>query len=61
MLRFFTYCVPLALFQYYPLLYLTGRTENRFYMLAPLLGLLFMLPTALLWRIGMRHYKSTGS
>ena len=60
-LRFFTYCVPLALFQYYPLLYLTGRTENRFYMFVPLLGLLFMVPAALLWRVGLKHYKSTGS
>ena len=60
-LRFFTYCVPLALFQYYPLLYLTGRSQNRFYMFVPLFGLLFVLPAALLWQIGLRHYKSTGS
>lgn len=60
-LRFFTYCVPLALFQYYPLLYLTGRSESRLYMFTPLFGLLFLLPAALLWHVGLRHYKSTGS
>lgn len=60
-LRFFTYCVPLALFQYYPLLYLTGRSESGLSMFAPLFGLLFLLPTALLWHVGLRHYKSTGS
>ncbi len=60
-LRFFTYCVPLALFQYYPLLYLTGRSENRLFMLLPLVAALFAIPCAAFWRIGLRHYKSTGS
>ncbi|NLV35689.1 MAG: hypothetical protein GXY17_03315 [Clostridiaceae bacterium] len=60
-LKFFTYIVPLALFQYYPFLYLTGRTDRVIYMLLPLIGLLFIVPCLLFWRIGVRHYKSTGS
>ena len=31
-LKFFTYVVPLALFQYYPFLYLIGRSDNVLYM-----------------------------
>lgn len=60
-LKFCTYLVPYTLFQYYPLLYLTGRSDNEWYILLPILGCLFLLPSYLLWRIGVRHYKSTGS
>jgi len=60
-LRFLTYAVPLALFQYYPLLYLIGVTDNVFYMLTPLLSLIFLLPCYGFWRFGLSKYKSTGS
>lgn len=60
-LKFFTFVVPLALFQYYPLLYLTGRSENLLYMFLPVIGCLFIIPCYIFWRIGVRHYKSTGS
>jgi len=60
-LRFFTFCIPLALLQYYPLLYLVGREQSRLYMLAPLISLLFLLPGYAFFRFGLRHYKSTGS
>lgn len=60
-LKFFTYVVPIALFQYYPMLYLTGRSENLLYMFLPVIGCLFIIPCYILWRIGIRHYKSTGS
>jgi ABC-2 type transport system permease protein len=60
-LRFFTFIVPVALFQYYPLLYLLGREESQFFMFTPLLALLFVAPAYIFFRIGLRHYKSTGS
>ena len=60
-LKFFTFAIPLALVQYYPLLYLTGRSSNLLYFLTPLIACLFLIPCFLLWRIGVRHYKSTGS
>lgn len=60
-LKFFTYVVPLALVQYYPFLYLTGRSGSLFYFLTPLIACLFLIPCFLLWRVGVRHYKSTGS
>ena len=59
---FVTTCiVPFALVQYYPFLYLVGRSDNMMYMLLPIVSLLFLIPCALLWRIGVRHYRSTGS
>lgn len=60
-LGFFTFVVPLACVQYYPLLYLLGRTTNAIYMFAPFCSFIFLAPCYLFWRFGVRHYKSTGS
>ena len=60
-LKFLTYVVPMALVQYYPLLYLVGREDSILFALTPVLSLLFILPCYVLFRFGMRHYKSTGS
>jgi len=60
-LKFLTFVIPLALFQYYPLLYLLGRAEGTFFMLLPLLALLFLIPCYGLFRFGLRRYRSTGS
>lgn len=60
-LKFLTYCIPLALFQYYPLLYLLEMEESILYMLTPLLGLVFIVLCYAFWRFGLRRYKSTGS
>lgn len=60
-LKFCTYIIPIALFQYYPFLYLIGRSENVGLMFLPLIGLLFMVPCYGFFRFGLRRYKSTGS
>lgn len=60
-LKFYTYVIPLALFQYYPLMYITGQSDSPLYALAPLVAPVFLIPCAIFWRIGVRHYKSTGS
>jgi len=60
-LKFLTFIVPLALFQYYPLLYLLDREQSILYMLAPLASLFFIIPAYLFWRVGVYKYKSTGS
>jgi len=60
-LRFLTFVIPLALVQYYPLLYILGREENIFYAFTPVLALLFLLPCYGFFQFGLRRYKSTGS
>jgi ABC-2 type transport system permease protein len=60
-LSFLTFVIPLALFQYYPLLYLLDKSDNVLYMLTPVLSLLFCIPSYAFWRFGLRRYKSTGS
>ncbi|MCM1283626.1 MAG: ABC-2 family transporter protein [Muribaculaceae bacterium] len=61
LLVFATFVVPYALIQYYPLLYILGRTESIVYALLPLCAIAFLLPCWLLWSFGVRHYQSSGS
>lgn len=61
MLQFCTFIIPYALVQYYPLQYLLNRTTNVGYVFMPLIAIVFFLPCYLLWRCGVRHYKSSGS
>lgn len=60
-LRFATFVIPFALVQYYPLLLLLGKSTTWWYGLLPVVAMLFLLPCWLVWRIGLRHYRSTGS
>ena len=60
MLKFGTYIIPYALFQYYPLQFLLGRAGAG-YAFLPLLAPLFFIPAYALWRLGVRKYKSAGS
>lgn len=60
-LRLYTFVIPMALFQYYPLLYITGKTQSALYALSPIASLAVLIPVAALWSIGLKHYKSTGS
>lgn len=61
--RFFTFVIPFGCVNYYPLMYILDKVEGSQiqYMLAPLWGILFIIPCLLVWRIGVKHYKSTGS
>lgn len=60
-LALFTYLVPIALVQYYPLLYLIDRAPHWWYSLLPETALLFLIPCFALWKVGVRHFRSTGS
>lgn len=61
--RFFTFVIPFGCANYVPLLYILGKTEGNamLYMLAPLLGIAFIVPCLLVWQLGVKHYRSTGS
>lgn len=60
-LNILTFLIPLAVVQYYPLLYLIGKRTEDYYILFPVLSLLFLLPCYLFFNFGVRNYKSTGS
>ena len=61
--KFFTFIIPFGAVSYLPLLSILDRADGPawLYMLMPLAGVLFVLPCLLVWRFGVRHYRSTGS
>jgi ABC-2 type transport system permease protein len=64
--QFFTFVIPLACVNYFPGVAMLGRhdpvgTSIGFQYLAPLAGPLFLLIALQVWKIGVRHYRSTGS
>lgn len=62
--RFFTFIIPFGCANYLPLQYIVDRTSGAhplLYILAPLWGIVFLIPCLLVWRVGVRHYRSTGS
>ena len=60
-LKFYTYVIPIALFQYYPFLYLVGLSQDIALMFLPLLGIPFLIPCYLFFQFGLRRYTSAGS
>jgi ABC-2 type transport system permease protein len=63
---FFTFGVPLAAVSYFPSLGILGRPDTLgtplwFQYLAPGIGVLFLVVALQVWKIGVRHYHSTGS
>ncbi|WEG12184.1 ABC-2 family transporter protein [Pullulanibacillus sp. KACC 23026] len=61
--RFFTFVIPFGCANYLPLLFLLGKTKGPelLYACIPLAGILFIFPCLLVWQIGVRYYRSTGS
>jgi ABC-2 type transport system permease protein len=61
--KFFTFVIPFGTVNYLPLMFILDKTQGNslIYMVTPLLGMLFIIPCILIWNIGVRHYKSTGS
>ncbi len=64
--RLFTYAIPLGCVSYLPGVAILGRpdplgTPVWVQWLAPLAGPAFLLLSLAVWRIGVRHYRSTGS
>ncbi len=60
-LGFFTFVLPFAGAQHYPLLYITGANTNPVLAFAPTVCILFLAPCIAFWRLGLSRYQSTGS
>jgi ABC-2 type transport system permease protein len=64
--EFFTFVVPLSCVAYFPIVGILGINDplgapGWFLYLSPVLGLVFLGISLLAWRVGERHYTSTGS
>ena len=58
---FFTFIIPYAFVNYYPLLYLLGKVDFIYYGYSPLLVTLYLIPCIITFYLGMKHYSSVGS
>lgn len=56
----FTFFIPLTPINYYPINYIFNDA-SWYFALTPLLTLIFLLISILVFRIGLHYYKSTGS
>nr|WP_083936342.1 ABC-2 family transporter protein [Nocardiopsis ganjiahuensis] len=66
LVRSVTFVVPLAFVSWQPALYLLDRPDptglpEALRFLGPLVAVVLALAAALVWRFGLRHYRSTGS
>ena len=57
----FTFIIPYAFVNYYPLLYVIGKTTNKLYIISPLITLLYLIPAFLSFKWGIKKYTSVGS
>lgn len=64
--KFFTYIIPLACVNYLPALAILERGDPLGFpvilqWIAPLICVIFLIIALQIWKIGVRHYRSTGS
>ena len=57
----FTYVIPFGVVNYYPLMFLLGKSDKVLHAISPLIGSLFIIPCLIIWEFGVKRYKSTGS
>jgi ABC-2 type transport system permease protein len=66
MRQFFTYIIPAIFLNYYPALYILGKPDPFnlppfTHFLAPMAGIGILMLSFQFWKIGIRHYQSTGT
>jgi ABC-2 type transport system permease protein len=64
--EFFTFVVPLSCVAYFPIVGILGINDplgapTWILHASPLAGFLFLAASLAIWRLGVRHYTSTGS
>lgn len=58
---FFTFVIPYAFVNYYPLLYILDRVTEPYYMLSPLLVVVFLVISLKVFKVSSKRYTSVGS
>ena len=59
--KIFTYIIPYACVNYYPLMYFIGKSDNVLYGFLPIIVLLYLIPCFLIFNKGSKNYLTTGS
>ena len=58
---FFTYIIPFGFVNYYPLLFVLGKTNNKLLIISPLLTVVYLLISIVIFYRGLKRYSSVGS
>lgn len=58
---FFTFIIPYAFVNYYPLMYVLSKNDNLLYALSPLLVIVYLFPCLIIFYKGTKRYSSIGS
>ena len=58
---FFTFIIPYAFVNYYPLLYFIGKSNNNWFAFSPLIVLLYLIPCFIVFYMGVKKYEGSGS
>ena len=57
----FTFLIPLACVNYYPISYILGKSDNIWYLISPLMTFVLFIMSIVTFNRCIRHYEGTGS
>lgn len=57
----FTFLIPLACVNYYPISYILGKSDNIWYLISPLVTFILFIMSIITFNRCIRHYEGTGS
>lgn len=57
----FTFLIPLACVNYYPISYILGKSDNIWYLISPLMTVILFIMSIITFNRCIRHYEGTGS
>lgn len=58
---FFTFIIPYAFVNYYPLLFFLGKSDNKLFAFTPLITIIYLFPCLFIFKLCMKKYSSAGS
>ena len=58
---FFTVIIPFGFVNYYPLLYILGQANNKLLIISPLITIIYLIPSIIIFYRGVKKYSSVGS
>lgn len=58
---FLTFILPFGFVNYYPLLFILGSETNKLLIISPLITVLYLIPSILIFYKGIKRYSSVGS
>ena len=57
----FTFLIPLACVNYYPISYILGKSNNIWYLMSPLMTVILFIASIITFNRCIKHYEGTGS